>query len=85
MAYIQGVGCLQTALFCLEDFIAPDATVRIIDAFCELVDYISLWKGISIYRTGAQHGSSEVLKLLGTACGFVLKAEIQPIDYLYCW
>ena len=42
MAYIQGVDRLQTALFCLEDFIAPDAPVRVIDAFCEQVDYITL-------------------------------------------
>jgi transposase len=42
MAYIQGTDRLQTALFCLEDFIAPDAPVRVIDAFCEQVDYITL-------------------------------------------
>jgi transposase len=42
MAYIQGTDRLQTALFCLEDFIAPDAPVRVVDAFCEQVDYVTL-------------------------------------------
>jgi len=30
MAYILGIDRLQTGLFCLEDFIAPDAPVRVI-------------------------------------------------------
>ncbi|SHF12823.1 hypothetical protein SAMN05444008_10581 [Cnuella takakiae] len=39
MAYLQGTDRLQTAIFCLEDFIAPDAPVRILEAFCKQVDY----------------------------------------------
>src|SRR6476661_2291565 len=42
MAYVQGTHRLQTAIFCLEDFIATDAAVRVIDAFCEQIDYAAL-------------------------------------------
>ncbi|WP_132055674.1 IS1182 family transposase [Pseudocnuella soli] len=42
MAYVQGTDRLQTAIFCLEDFIAPHAPVRVIDAFCEQIDYVAL-------------------------------------------
>ncbi len=42
MAYVQGIHRLQTAIFCLEDFIASDAPVRVVDAFCEGIDYAAL-------------------------------------------
>jgi transposase len=42
MAYVQGTDRRQSGLFCLEDFIAPDAPVRVIDAFCEQIDYAAL-------------------------------------------
>lgn len=42
MAYIQGTHRGQTAIFCLEDFIASDAPVRVIDAFCDGIDYVAL-------------------------------------------
>jgi transposase len=42
MAYAQGTHRLQTAIFCLEDFIASDAPVRVVDAFCEQIDYVAL-------------------------------------------
>jgi transposase len=42
MAYVQGRHRLQTAIFCLEDFIAADAPVRVVDAFCEQIDYTAL-------------------------------------------
>ena len=42
MSYIQGKDRLQTSLFCLEDFISSDAPVRVIDAFCEGIDYVKL-------------------------------------------
>lgn len=42
MAYVQGTHRLQTAIFCLEDFIATDAAVRVVDAFCEQIDYEAL-------------------------------------------
>lgn len=40
--YVQGTDRLQTAIFCLEDFIASDAAVRVVDAFCEQLDYAAL-------------------------------------------
>lgn len=42
MAYVQGTDRSQTAIFCLEDYIAPDGPVRVIDAFCEQLDYTAL-------------------------------------------
>ncbi len=42
MAYIEGTHRLQTAIFCLEDFIASDAPVRVMDAFCNDIDYAAL-------------------------------------------
>src|SRR6476469_8654031 len=42
MAYVQGTHRRQTAIFCLEDFIAADAPVRVVDAFCEQINYVAL-------------------------------------------
>jgi transposase len=42
MAYIEGTHRLQMGLFCLEDFIASDAPVRVVDAFCSQVNYAAL-------------------------------------------
>lgn len=42
MAYVQGTHRLQTSIFCLEDFIASGAPVRVVDAFCEQIDYAAL-------------------------------------------
>ena len=42
MAYVQGTHRGQTAIFCLEDFISSDAAVRVVDAFCEGIDYAAL-------------------------------------------
>src|SRR5690606_34598098 len=41
-----------------------------------------VWEGITIYRTGGEHGSGEILKQMGTVSGFVLKAENQPTIYM---
>lgn len=41
-----------------------------------------VWNGITIYRTGGEHGSGEILKQMGTVSGFVLKAENQPTIYI---
>lgn len=46
------------------------------------VDSSLLWKNIRIDRTYAQHGSGDVLALMGEASGFVLRAEGQPTIYL---
>ncbi|SHN33643.1 MBL fold metallo-hydrolase [Chitinophaga sp. CF418] len=48
----------------------------------ETVEESTVWNGISIYRTGGEHGSGEVLKLMGTVSGFILKAEGQPTVYI---
>jgi transposase len=42
VAYLQGRNRTQTVFFCLEDCIASDAPVRVVDAFCEQVDYVAL-------------------------------------------
>lgn len=41
-----------------------------------------LWNGISIHRIDAEHGSGEVLKMMGKTSGFVLKAKNQPTLYV---
>lgn len=41
-----------------------------------------LWNGINIIRLEAEHGSGEVLKLMGNTSGFVLKAKDQPTLYI---
>jgi transposase len=42
MAYLKGQDRRQIEIFCLEDFIAPNAPVRVIDAFCNGIDYVNL-------------------------------------------
>ena len=39
------------------------------------------WQGIAITRTPCQHGSGKVLQDMGTASGFVIKAEKEPTVY----
>jgi L-ascorbate metabolism protein UlaG (beta-lactamase superfamily) len=41
-----------------------------------------VWNGINIHRIEAEHGSGEVLKLMGKTSGFVLKAKNQPTLYI---
>ncbi|TDH26921.1 MBL fold metallo-hydrolase [Segetibacter sp. 3557_3] len=41
-----------------------------------------VWDGITIYRTGGEHGSGKVLQLMGTVSGFVLNAKDQPTIYI---
>ena len=41
-----------------------------------------LWNDISITRIEAQHGTGEVLKMMGRTSGFVLKAKNQPTVYI---
>lgn len=41
-----------------------------------------LWNDISITRIEAQHGTGEVLKMMGKTSGFVLKAKNQPTVYI---
>jgi L-ascorbate metabolism protein UlaG (beta-lactamase superfamily) len=41
-----------------------------------------VWNGIQIHRLGAEHGSGEVLKMMGKTSGFVLQAKNQPTVYI---
>lgn len=41
-----------------------------------------VWNGINIHRIEGQHGSGEVLKMMGKTSGFVLQAENQPTVYI---
>lgn len=40
------------------------------------------WKNITIHRIDAQHGTGEVLKMMGKTSGFILKAKNQPTLYV---
>ncbi|RWX02498.1 MBL fold metallo-hydrolase [Flavobacterium cerinum] len=42
----------------------------------------TLWNDISIHRVEAQHGTGEVLKMMGKTSGFILKAKNQPTVYI---
>ena len=48
----------------------------------ETLDGSRVWNNISIHRIEAQHGSGEVLKMMGKTSGFVLKAKNQPTVYI---
>jgi L-ascorbate metabolism protein UlaG (beta-lactamase superfamily) len=41
-----------------------------------------VWNGIDIHRIDAEHGSGEVLKMMGKTSGFVLQAKNQPTVYI---
>ncbi len=68
----------------LQVFCQPEDTAHLrekgftlvsgIEAFCS-------WQGISITRTGGQHGSGKILERLGNVSGFVLKAPGEPTVY----
>src|SRR5690606_14060626 len=47
-----------------------------------VLDDNTLWNDISITRIEAQHGTGEVLKMMGKTSGFVLKAKNQPTVYI---
>lgn len=47
-----------------------------------VLDANTLWNDISITRIEAQHGTGEVLKMMGKTSGFVLKAKNQPTVYI---
>lgn len=39
------------------------------------------WEGIDIIRTGGEHGSGEILKMMGESSGFVFRTEGEPTVY----
>lgn len=47
-----------------------------------VLDDNMLWNDISITRIDAQHGTGEVLKMMGKTSGFVLMAKNQPTVYI---
>jgi L-ascorbate metabolism protein UlaG (beta-lactamase superfamily) len=54
------------------------------DGFTNLlpIDSRVEWEGMSITRTGAQHGTGDVGKMLAPVSGFVLTAEGEPVLYI---
>lgn len=40
------------------------------------------FQGITVTRTGGQHGTGEIGKQMGPVCGFVLQAEGEPTVYI---
>lgn len=40
------------------------------------------WRGLQINRTGGQHGSGELGKMMGKVSGFVIQAEGEPALYI---
>lgn len=47
-----------------------------------VIDQSKLWNGINIYRVDGEHGTGEVLKMMGKTSGFILKAKNQPTVYI---
>lgn len=47
----------------------------------EPVTNSTVWKGITITRTGGKHGKGEILELMGQISGFVFQAEGEPTVY----
>lgn len=41
-----------------------------------------VWQGLTIYRTGGQHGTGEIGRSMGPVSGFVLTAEGEPRLYI---
>lgn len=48
----------------------------------QVVDPSITWEGITIVRTGGQHGRGEVGQRMGTVCGYVLKRAGLPTIYI---
>lgn len=47
-----------------------------------VLDDSKIWNGITVYRLDGEHGSGEILKMMGKTSGFVLKAKNQPTVYI---
>ncbi|OZB95258.1 MBL fold metallo-hydrolase [Paenibacillus sp. XY044] len=46
------------------------------------VDRSVTFRGITLTRTGGQHGTGEIGKQMGPVCGYVLQAEGEPTVYI---
>lgn len=62
----------------------PDATKMAEQAFtaAHAIDASTMWNGITIARTGGQHGRGEIGQRLAPVSGFVLKAAGAPTIYI---
>jgi L-ascorbate metabolism protein UlaG (beta-lactamase superfamily) len=47
-----------------------------------VIEASKLWNGITIHRVDGEHGTGEVLKMMGRTSGFILKAKNQPTVYI---
>lgn len=47
-----------------------------------VLEDIRVWNNINIHRIDGQHGTGEVLKMMGKTSGFILKAKNQPTVYI---
>jgi L-ascorbate metabolism protein UlaG (beta-lactamase superfamily) len=67
-------------LFCQPE----EASLFIDQGFTEVIPVSDLmeWSGITIARTGGQHGTGEIGQRMGKVSGFVLRAEGEPTLYL---
>ncbi len=62
----------------------PDDELRITEDGFQTVIPIetnNVWNGITITRTGGQHGSGKILERMGNVSGFVLQADGEPTVY----
>ena len=62
----------------------PDDEQRITEDGFRMVIPIeakNVWNGITISRTGGQHGSGKILEHMGNVSGFVLQADGEPTVY----
>jgi L-ascorbate metabolism protein UlaG (beta-lactamase superfamily) len=48
----------------------------------ESIAHAAQWNGIEISRTGGQHGTGEIAKMLAPVSGFVLRARGEPVFYI---
>jgi L-ascorbate metabolism protein UlaG (beta-lactamase superfamily) len=66
-------------------FCQPEDLERLTaDGFTNLLPIESrlAWEGITLVRTGAQHGTGQVGRMLAPVSGFVLTAEGEPVLYI---
>ncbi|MEH7438792.1 MBL fold metallo-hydrolase [Neobacillus drentensis] len=69
----------------LPVFCQPEDEEKLISlAFKDVrsVEHETEWKGIQLIRTGGQHGTGELGKLMGPVSGFVLQSEDEPVVYV---
>lgn len=62
----------------------PDDELRITEeGFRTVIPIVTnnVWNGITISRTGGQHGSGKILEHMGNVSGFVLQADGEPTVY----